>query len=191
MSNPDLPGVPEPVRSPVRAVPVLNPLLLAIAGVVYALVFGVLLVLWWSVAALTGVPAPPLSLRTAALLWAVGVFLAVLRDILRKRRMAVELSPGWIRRSFGAKAVTVPRDEIASVRVRVTVADRLAGTKTFDVLDAEGHRLRLPRVRNADAIERALADYIEADGQEAEDDTEEATGRDRESQTPGASLKET
>ncbi|WP_136717243.1 PH domain-containing protein [Halorientalis salina] len=193
MANPDLPGVPEPIRSTVRAVPVCNPLLLAIAGVVYALVLGVLVVLWWGVAALGGVPAPPLSLRTAALLWGVGVGLALLRDTARKRRMAVEITPGWVRRTFGANTVTVPRAEIADVQVRVTVADRLARTRTFDVYDADGHRLRLPRVRDADAIERALQADVEdrGDGADGDDEGAEPAGQDRESQTPGASRNDT
>lgn len=184
MPSLELPGVPQPVRSAVRPVPVLNPLLLGIGGVVYGLVLGVVVALWWGVDVLVDVPAPPLSLRTAAALWLLGIVLAVVRDTVRKRRMAVAVYPGWVVRSFGANTVTVPVDDITRVRVRASLVDRLVGTKTVDVFDAEGHRLRLPRLAHPDGIERTLADW---QGTAVDDPTDALAGADRESQTGGAS----
>lgn len=160
MPSPDLPGVPDPVRTDVRAIPVLNPLLLVAAGLIYGIVLAVLLSVVWGLAVFTDVPAPPLSLHTAGILWLVGVVLAIVRDALRKRRMSIAVYPGWIVRSFGSNTVRVPRDEVTRVRVRTSSFDRLAGTKTIDVFDADGHRLRLPRVRDPATLERALSNHI-------------------------------
>ena len=158
----DLPGRPEPIRAEIRAVPVLNPLAVAVAGLVYAVVLAVLLSLWWGLGLLVALPTPPISLRTGLILWLVGIGLAVGRDAARKARMSVEITPGWITRSFGSRAVTVPRAEIDRVRIRTTLVDRIVGTRTVDLYDADGHRLRIPRVRASATVERALAAH--ADG---------------------------
>ncbi|RXK51853.1 PH domain-containing protein [Halorientalis pallida] len=158
----DLPGRPEPIRAEIRAVPVLNPLAVAVAGLVYAVVLALLLSLWWGLGLLISLPAPPISLRTGLVLWLVGIGLAVGRDAARKARTSAEISPGWITRSFGSQSVTVPRAEIERVRVRTTLVDRLVGTRTVDVYDADGHRLRIPRVRASPRLEREFAVYDEA-----------------------------
>jgi len=152
----DLPGRPEPIRAEIRAVPVLNPLAVAVAGLVYAAVLALVLSLWWGLGLLIDLPTPPISLRTGLILWLVGIGLAVGRDAARKARMSVEITPGWITRSFGSEAVTVPRAEIERVRIRTTLVDRLVGTRTVDLYDADGHRLRIPRVRASAAVEQAL-----------------------------------
>jgi hypothetical protein len=157
----DLPGRPEPIRAEIRAVPVLNPLAVAVAGLVYAVVLALVLSLWWGLRLLISLPAPPISLRTGLILWLVGIGLAVGRDAARKARMSVEITPGWITRSFGSEAVTVPRAEIERVRIRTTLVDRLVGTRTVDLYDADGHRLRIPRVRASAALERALTAHAE------------------------------
>jgi len=188
MSRPALPGVPEPVRSPVRPIPVLNPLLLAIGGLVYGILLALTLSLWWGLGVFLDVPAPSLSLRTAAILWLIGVGIAVLRDTARKSRMQVAVWPGWIVRSFGEHSKVVPREEITRVRVRTSLVDRIAGTRTIDVFDVEGHRLRLPRVRNPAAIQRALRLHMDAEGAAGETvGSGSDGGADRESQTIGAS----
>ncbi|SDF06078.1 PH domain-containing protein [Halorientalis regularis] len=158
----DLPGRPEPIRAEIRAVPVLNPLAVAVAGLVYAVVLAVLLSLWWGLGLLVALPTPPISLRTGLILWLVGIGLAVGRDAARKARMSVAITPGWITRSFGSRSATVPRAEIERVQVRTTLVDRLVGTRTVDVYDADGHRLRIPRVRASAAVERALAAHVES-----------------------------
>jgi hypothetical protein len=158
----DLPGRPEPVRAEIRAIPVLNPLAVAVAGLLYAVVLALVLSLWWGLGLILSLPSPSISVRTGLVLWLVGIGLAVGRDTARKARMSVTITPGWITRSFGSEAVTVPRAEIGRVRVRTTLVDRLAGTRTVDVYDADGHRLRLPRVRPSPAVERELAVHAES-----------------------------
>jgi len=159
MSSADLPGRPTPIRPGVRALPVLNPLAIAVAGVVYGLLLAVALSLWVGLGTFVDVPAPSLSLQTALAVWFTGCGLAVARDAARKARTSVTITPGWITRSHGAASVTVPRDEVTNVRIRASLVDRLAGTATVDVYDADGHRLRLPRVRDRDAAERALSGH--------------------------------
>ena len=162
----DLPGRPEPIRAEIRAIPVLNPLAVAVAGLIYGLVLALVLSLWWGLGLVLSLPSPSISVRTGLILWLVGIGLAVGRDAARKARLSVTITPGWIRRSFGSRAVTVPRAEIERVRVRTTLVDRFAGTRTVDVYDADGHRLRIPRVRASPVVLRELAAHVEpgADG---------------------------
>lgn len=119
----DLPGRPEPIRAEIRAIPVLNPLAVAVAGLVYAVALAFLLSLWLGLGLVLSLPSPSISLRTGLVLWLVGIGLAVGRDAARKARMAVTITPGWITRSFGARAATVPRAEIERVRIRTTLVD--------------------------------------------------------------------
>lgn len=157
MPSVDLPGRPTPLRPGVRALPVLNPLAIAVAGLVYGLLLAVVLSLWVGLGAFVNVPSPSLSLQTALAVWLAGCGLAVVRDAARKVQTSVTITPGWITRAHGAASVTVPRDEVTNVRIRASLVDRLAGTATVDIYDADGHRLRLPRVRDRDAVEQALS----------------------------------
>ena len=158
MLSADLPGRPTPIRPGVRAVPVLNPLAIAAAGLAYGLLLAVVLSLWVGLGAFLNVPSPVLSVQTALAVWLAGCGLAIARDAARKAQTSVTITLGWITRSHGAASVTVPRDEVTNVRIRASIVDRLAGTATVDIYDADGHRLRLPRVRDRDTVERAFAE---------------------------------
>ncbi|WP_299265791.1 PH domain-containing protein [Halorientalis sp.] len=158
----DLPGRPAPIQAEIRPIPVLNPLAVAVAGLIYAIALAVLVSLWLGLGLVLPLPSPQISLHTGLVLWLAGIGLAVGRDGARKARMSVTVSPGWITRSFGARAVTVPRAEVERVRIRTTLADRLAGTRTVDVYGADGHRLRIPRVPAAGAVEGELVVYTES-----------------------------